>query len=404
MKRRTLLAFLSIILAATTGRSARPEALCQALGSGGYISEWSTRVNAAYAFNSNRVLMDRLHPAAPRTHSALSWHLRYSFLRPGSGRTASVSQGIGLSATTFAQPSTVGTPIGIYIFQGAPVAVISDRFSIGYEWNFGATFGWHRTTNGDDIRSNLVVGSSTNAYLNIGLTAAYSFSPALTIRGGIDLSHYSNGNTSWPNPGINTVGAQVGLVYTPGQQFIRKTSPFTSDPDFTQGFSYDFTTFGAWRKAYFPADNGAFTAEGEQFLLPGHFGVAGLSAASMYDIHPTFRAGLSADIQWGENTGLTPYHIPDTYGEDAKFTRPPFFKQLSLGLSARAELVMPIFSVNVGIGYGIAGPAETRKLYQTVALKTYIYGPVFLNIGYRLVEFHSPSNLMLGIGLTLSRH
>ena len=86
-----------------------------------------------------------------------------------------------------------------------------------------------------------------------------------------------------------------------------------------------------------------------------------------------------------------------------KFYRPPFFRQVSAGLSARAELVMPIFSLNIGIGYGLVGPSETRKLYQTVTLKTYLAGPLYLNVGYRLVEFHSPSNLMLGVGVTLGR-
>ncbi len=386
-----------------SGSAAAPADLVHALGEGPHLSHWSAEVRAGYAFNSNSVLMDRLLPHATVRHSAADFHLRYAFSRPESGRTASVYQGLGLSVNTFFQSSTVGTPVGVYAFQGAPFAVVNERLSFDYEWNFGATFGWKRTTSGDDIHSNLVVGSSTNAYLNLGIMARYAVTSRLAITAGLNLSHYSNGNTSWPNPGVNTIGARLGLVYTPGTGLPGLRSPFAGDADFTQGVSYDITLFGAWRKAYFPADDGAFTELGEQALLPGHFGVAGVNIAPMWDIHPTFRAGLSADLQWSENTGLTPYHIPDTYGEDAKFTRPPFFKQVSLGLSARAELVMPIFSLNVGLGYGLAGPTETRKFYQTVNLKTYIYGPAYLNIGYRLVEFHSPSNLMLGIGVTLGR-
>ncbi len=400
--RRTILTIISsaTLLAAS---AATPTDLSQALGDGDKRPEWSAQFRAGYAFNSNSVLMERLLPDATRGHSALSWHLRYGFTRPGSGRTASVSQGIGISVGTFLQGSTVGTPAGFYVFQGAPFAIIGERLSFDYEWNFGATFGWRRTTDGDDIRSNLVVGSSTNAYLGLGISARYALSDRVALTAGIDLAHYSNGNTSWPNPGVNSIGARIGLTYTPGDKLPTLRSPFTDDPDFKQGVSYDITLFGAWRKAYFPADDGAFTEVGEQALLPGHFGVAGINLAPMWDLHPTFRTGLSADIQWSENTGLTAYHIPDTYGEDAKFTRPPFVKQISLGLSARAELVMPIFSLNVGLGYGLAGPAETRKFYQVVALKTYIYRSVYLNVGYRLVEFHSPSNLMLGVGMTLGR-
>ncbi|MBD5214080.1 MAG: acyloxyacyl hydrolase [Bacteroidales bacterium] len=400
---RKVILSIASMAALISASAAAPASLVTALSDSTIQSHWSTDVRAGYAFNSNRVLMDRLRPDATIGHAAADFHIHYAFSRPESGRTASVYQGLGLSVGTFFQSSTVGTPIGIYAFQGAPFAIVGERLSFEYEWNFGATFGWKKTTDGDDIRSNLVVGSSTNAYLNLGIMGRYALSNNLALTAGLNLSHYSNGNTSWPNPGVNTIGGRIGLVYTPGSSPLTLRSPFTSDADFSQGVSYDVTLFGAWRKAYFPADDGAFTELGEQALLPGHFGVAGINVAPMWDIHPTFRAGLSADIQWSENTGLTPYHIPDTYGEDAKFTRPPFFKQVSLGLSARAELVMPIFSLNVGLGYGLAGPSETRKFYQTVNLKTYIWGPAYLNIGYRLVEFHSPSNLMLGVGITLGR-
>lgn len=368
-----------------------------------FTSRWEAGMRAGYAFNSNSVLMERMLPDGTTTHAALSWHLRYSFNRPNAGRNASVYQGLGLSANTFLKPHKGGTPIGVYVFQGAPITALSERLSLDYEWNFGATFGWEKTPNGEHIRSNLVVGSSTNAYLNLGFKLNYALSGAISLSGGLDLSHYSNGNTSWPNPGVNIIGGSVGLVYTPGAKLLRPVSPFASDDSFSQGISYDIMAYGAWRKSYFPPDDGAFTEAGERALLPGHFGVAGVNFAPMWDLHPVFRTGLSADLQWSENTGLTKYHVSDTYGEDAKFYRPPFLRQVSVGMSARAELVMPIFSLNAGIGYGFIGPAETRKLYQTVNLKAYVAGPLYINIGYRMVEFQSPSNLMLGVGVTLGK-
>ena len=389
--------FLSIILVGVAVVQAH------AADEGNFLSRWEAGMRAGYAFNSNSVLYDRMEPDGVESHAALSWHLRYSFQRPGAGRTASVYQGIGLSANTFLMPRKIGNPVGLYVFQGAPIVALSPRLSLDYEWNFGASFGWKKTLTGDDIHSNLVVGSSTNAFLNLGFKLTYALTPGVLLSGGLDLSHYSNGNTSWPNPGVNTVGGSLGVVIVPGSPMPAPVSPFSRDEDFQQGVSYDITAFGAWRKAYFPAEDGAFTEVGEKHLLPGHFGVAGLSFAPMWDLHPTFRTGLSLDLQWSENTGLMKYRVPDTYGDDMKFYRPPFFRQVSAGLSARAELVMPIFSLNVGVGYGFVGPSETRKLYQTVTLKTYLAGPVYLNVGYRLVEFHSPSNLMLGLGVTLGR-
>lgn len=373
---------------------------CAASGQGDILSRWGTGIRAGYAFNSNSVLLDRMLPDGKVSHSALSWHLDYSFMHPHSGRTSSVYQGIGFSVNTFMQPRDLGTPVGVYVFQGAPVIAFSERISLDYEWNFGAAFGWKKTSVGSDIRSNLVVGSFTNAYLNVSFKLTYALAGGLRLSGGLSLTHFSNGNTSWPNPGVNTIGGSVGIVVIPGADMLKPVSPFSSDGDFRQGILYDVMAYGAWRKAYFPAEDGAFTESGEKALLPGHFGVAGINFSPMWNLHPVFRTGLSADIQWSENTRLTEYHVPDTFGEDSKFYRPPFLRQVSFGISARAELVMPIFSVNAGVGYGFLGPAETQKFYQTINLKTYISGPFYLNVGYRMVEFQSPDNLMLGAGLT----
>ncbi len=359
-------------------------------------SKIDVTVKAGYAFNSNGELMNRLYDRTDIepdiTHTALSFHLKYAIEGLGDKRTRSVYQGVGVGVTTFNAPKSVGTPISFYVLQGAPFAIVSDRLSFDYEWNFGVAPGWHKTVSGFYLVSNLVVGSSTNAYINLGFKANWNFAPGWNLTGGVDLSHFSNGNTSWPNPGVNTVGAAVGLSFTPGSKFLSKRSPFGKDEDFTQKMVYDVMAYGAWRKTYFPYERAGFDSVGESYLLPGHFGVAGMNFSPMWWFHPTFRTGLSADFQWAGCNALIQdgydYHIPSAR------------KQLTLGLSARAELVMPIFTVNVGLGYGLLGSWETRVFYQTINLKTYIVDGVYLNTGYRMNKFRSPSNLMLGIGYT----
>ncbi len=137
---------------------------------------------------------------------------------------------------------------------------------------------------------------------------------------------------------------------------------------------------------------------GEAELLPGRFGVAGLNFAPMYNFNRFFRAGLSADVQYDESSGLSRYWVDGTFGDDIKFRRPPFFHQVSLGFSARGELVMPIFSINAGIGYNVLGNSDTRNFYQVLALKIDIWHSCFLHIGYQLNSFHNPNNLMIGVG------
>ena len=82
-----------------------------------------------------------------------------------------------------------------------------------------------------------------------------------------------------------------------------------------------------------------------------------------------------------------------------KFHRPPFSEQFAVGMSARAELVLPIFSINVGIGRNVICKGDdTTGFYQVLALKTSVTRNLFLHVGYQLSKFKDPNNLMLGFG------
>lgn len=62
---------------------------------------------------------------------------------------------------------------------------------------------------------------------------------------------------------------------------------------------------------------------------------------------------------------------------------------------------MPIFSVNVGIGYDIINPKGDKAFYQSLTLKTFVTRNLYLNAGYSLGSFKDPQNLMLGIGIRI---
>lgn len=354
-------------------------------------------IRGGYAFNSNAELMNRLQDSPETkeiTHQAISAHMQYFVKGLGDESCKSVRQGIGIGFTSFNAPSAVGNPWSAYVLQSVPMLVFDNKLSMDYEWNFGVSAGWHPSSSGYNLRSNLVVGSAVNAYINLGFKMVWEFSPGWTFGCGFDLSHYSNGNTSWPNPGVNTLGFRMGVGYiVSGKKSERQKSPFGVYPEFARKMVYDVMAFGAWRKSYFPYERAGFDTTGELYLLPGHFGVAGLNVSPLWWFHPRFRIGASADFQWSGCNAL----IYENYW----YKKPGVGKQLTLGLSARAELVMPVFTVNVGLGYGVIGSYETRKFYQTINLKTYLYKGAYLNVGYRLHRFRSPSNLMLGVGYTI---
>ena len=88
------------------------------------------------------------------------------------------------------------------------------------------------------------------------------------------------------------------------------------------------------------------------------------------------------------------------YGDTGarRFCRPGIQHQLALGVSGRAEYVMPYFTIGVGLGSNVLGRGDLRGLYQVFALKMNITRSSFLHIGYNLQNFQTPNYLMLGLG------
>ena len=212
---------------------------------------------------------------------------------------------------------------------------------------------------------------------------------------GLDGTHYSNGNTTYPNPGVNSVGLSVGLAWIINPEGVsREATPEEIRRADRRRWFYDIMAYGAWRRRVVRVDD-------QEQLCPGRFGVAGLQFSPLLALNRYVAVGPALDLQWDESAGLAPYHVEGTWDENIKFRRPPFGKQLSAGVSAHAELTMPIFAVNVGLGCELLNPKGDKRFYQSLALKTFVTRRFFINVGYRLGNFKDPQNLMLGAGVRL---
>ena len=337
-------------------------------------------------------------------HTAIPVNLKYSFTftdptvrnyLPGGYQGISLGVlNLGGGETRGLDKATpnIGYPVLAYIFQGGPFHHFNSALSLNYEWNFGASFGWKPYSDTNKY-FNLTVGSRVNAYLNLNLNLSWQINPHTGLFCGLAVSHFSNGNTSFPNPGINSFGLRVGMVYTINPP-DKKYPPVLPDTLKKKKLQYDISLWGASRRRVYRGGE-------EPVLLPGHFACAGISFAPMVRLNTWWRVGGSADLQWDQSSDMKRNYISGTTTEDIKFSTPNFFRQLTFGLSAHGELQMPIFAVNVGIGVNIISPWENRGSYQNITLKTYICPSVFLNIGYQLRNFHQQSSLMLGLGLTI---
>lgn len=330
-------------------------------------------------------------------NTSLSAHLKYAFrFHPNSywGQLYPYAyQGIGVAYTSFFNASELGNPVNVYVFQGSQIARLSPRLTLDYEWNFGASFGWKKY-NAETNPYNDVVGSKINAYLNIGVYLNWRLAPQWHLTAGIEATHYSNGNSNYPNSGVNTVGGRIGLIRTfdAGEKNTKNDKPVDILPKGSP-FSYDLILYGATRR------RGIITPT-ERYLIPGSFGIIGLNFNPLYRINKYFRAGISLDAQYDESANLK-NHVAETdpVSNEKRFYRPPFREQFAAGLSLRAELTMPIFSINLGIGKNLFYKGEdTEGYYQILALKTFITRRAFLHVGYQLSKFRDPNNLMLGLG------
>ena len=337
-------------------------------------------------------------------HSALPLHLRYSFTFtdpaiPNYFPGGYQGIGMGLMNIGFADSGGVGKarrfigyPTLVYVFQGGPFWNINSRLSLNYEWNFGASFGWKPLCDYNE-NYNLTVGSRVNAYLNLSLQLEYSITEKISLFGGLGVSHFSNGNTSWPNPGVNSFGARVGIKLTLNK-VPEKILPVVDDTVKKRKLQYDLTLWGASRKRVYRGGD-------KPVLLNGHYACAGVSFAPMLRLGRWWRVGGSADLQWDESSDLKKNYIEGSNADDIKFTRPSFGRQLSVGIAAHGELQMPVFAVNVGLGYNLLAPEENRGFYQNLTLKTYIGKKFYINVGYQLRNFNQQAHLMLGAGLTI---
>jgi opacity protein-like surface antigen len=147
----------------------------------------------------------------------------------------------------------------------------------------------------------------------------------------------------------------------------------------------------------------------------------------MYNLNHWLNVGASLDLYYDHSANLKVEDstVPPDDGEtekesasegetgdavstssESRVSAPSWYRQVTAGLSVRAEYVMPYFTINFGIGHNLinAGSAHFRGFYEILALKAALTPKVFLHIGYSLYSFQYPNNLMLGIGYRFGGH
>lgn len=331
-------------------------------------------------------------------HSFLA-KVKYAFAPPENSEQAliykGVYQGVGLAIHNF-NPQ-LGNPVSAYLFQGATIKTLAKRLSLNYEWDFGITYGW-KAHDWQDNPENRVIGSKTTAYIDVDIYLRWMLSKNWDLNIGAAITHYSNGNTSIPNAGLNVLAAKASVAYYINR---RQMHPRTAAlPPVEKYWFLDLTLYGAWKKKGVDTESGAYA-------LPGTYGVLGFTLNPLYHVNHWLNVGASLDGSYdgSANMEINSQELAraNWNGTDDDIFMPPWYKRLTLGLSARTEFVMPYFTINFGIGHNFvnASTKDFQGFYEMLALKINIIRQAYLHIGYSLYDFYYPNNLMLGIGLHL---
>lgn len=372
-----------------------PDTSAPDASAGRIVHRLGAEFRPAYIFPTNPFVQGANRSGRP-IDLALSGHLRYGWqYRPGSRLDrlfGGVYQGVGLGYFDFGTPDELGSPVAVYLFQGAHIAQLGPRLSLDYEWNLGLSFGW-KPYDAQRNPDNRMMGSKVNAYIGIDCFLRWNVLRDVDITAGVTLNHFSNGNTKYPNAGLNTIGLKTGIVCLFGRTET-ESAPQRLRIPFPRHVSYDLTLFGSWRRK-------GIAVSDRQIASPESYAVAGFNFAAMYNFGYKFRAGLSLDGVYDRSANITlrDQLVPIDGSPELVTDNPGFARQAALGLSARGEFVMPYFSVGLGLGVNVLHRGGDMKgFYQMLTLKIAATRSSYVHIGYSLRNFHQPNFLMLGVG------
>ena len=370
-------------------------------------SEWKSlgwrvgaSVGADYVIPTNNFLKGS-YPGGRPVNSDVAVHINGDFSFNPESRTGrlypGLYQGIGMDVRSFNQSGRTGRPISLYVYQGMPFVWFGPRLSLGYEWQFGAAFGWKHYYDKESVSYNTAISTPVTAHMNIGLKLNYMLARHWQLNCGLAVTHFSNGNTSQPNQGINMAGMSVGVSYIHDSGSSGRSDTEILPEEFQDRRLYfDMLFYAGWRKK-------RIVNKGKKDnVFSGNFVVNGLRVGPMWRINRFLACGGLIDFRYDQSALVEPIGEYEPGQEITDYSRPSsVFKQLSLGIMGNAEFTMPLFSVSAALGLNAFRPKGERMFYQTLTLKVSPHPRFYINIGYQLYDFKEPQNLALGIGVRI---
>ncbi len=308
--------------------------------------------------------------------------------------------GVGVYTAWFGRNDDLGRPFSLYLFQGATLSQLSRRVGLNYEWNLGMSANW-KYYDPFDNPENVALGSSVNAHVGVNLYLKFYLSRRLDVHLGAGLTHFSNGSTRQPNHGMNMGGIFLEVAYNFNRdRVIEEFNPLAVPPRFVRRIDHDLLVNISVRQIDIDT-TGTGLPSG---YVDRKFNVYGLSYAAMYAPGYKYKYGLSFDLLYDESSGARMWRelnpADGNYYDRVKLA--PFGKRLSLGISAKGEMVLPHYSIFANLGWNVLhGNKRDFRLYQVLGVKIYLKENLFGTFGIRATHFSQAQYLYWSLGYTI---
>ena len=226
--------------------------------------------------------------------------------------------------------------------------------------------------------NNTIFSSHFNAYIGLGFMLYYPVFDKISLQGGLAINHISNGASSKPNHGMNTVAISLGARYN-----LTDTKDFTVQKQETQNYRKHelMTTFSVGRNQ--PAH-----------YLHRKFWSGSFTAIHSWYLKKTMSLGVGLDlIQYGG----APYHLKKTAEiiENAEFGFSDYFY---LGTTINFENHFGNTAIYLSPGLYLHYKTKPRQpIYARLGIRQKIYGNFWGHFGIK-ANFFVAEFIEFGVG------
>ncbi len=366
--KRTVLSIIVLFLACSTGTG-------QLTVSGDYYI--FVNIKGCYGFiadvnNRNHLLIqNHITPLEISLRQPIPIKHDWQGLLPGT------EKGICLKYINLKNREYLGSMLVLAPFINVPL-ILRKAWELDISASMGIVYAqkiYHRTEN----YRNTIFGSHLNAAFGFGLENALNLSKSFTLSTGIDFFHYSNGETTLPNDGIN-----IGNVFVAaGYRFRSRTIHVT--PDNHSGYREK------WHASIVPV----FGWKDLSPVKSTKYFTAALSAEYSFNVTSIQNVGAGIALFYDGSVKQL-YEEDIANGEDISRQ----YRQFTSGLYLAHDFNLFPVVIHIQAGYYLLDDRIRTKsrIFNRFGLRYFISERYFINITHKSHFFFKGDNLEWGIG------